>query len=267
MRKLRMFYRLFAFVALTVAHWLIFELTLLLFRVESKRGFDLRTKIYRGWARSVAKTIGMRVKTRGTPPKPPYFFVINHLSYIDVLLAATQLDGAAFVSKHDLQSWFGLGLIAKRVGTIFIDRKSLQSVSNVTAMIEEKLKAGYGVAMAPESTTTKGESVIPFHGPLLEPAIRLGVPVSYATIRYRTFPPDLPAFESVNWWRKDNPFMRHGAVLLQLNGFEASIDFGEAPMIETNRKTLAKKLHEAVSAKFVPMVNADNVPLDHLEAF
>ena len=39
----------------------------------------------RAWARIGVRIAGMRIEARGTPPRPPFLLVANHLSYIDVL--------------------------------------------------------------------------------------------------------------------------------------------------------------------------------------
>jgi 1-acyl-sn-glycerol-3-phosphate acyltransferase len=260
MRAIR---RAVAFLVLTLAHYLWFELAYLFLPRRGKRLFHLRTRIYRSWGQKVARAFRMTLIVKGTPPKPPYFFVMNHLSYVDILLAAMNLDGAKFIAKHELADWLLLGPMARRIETIFVNRNSLSAVADVCEQVNAALKDGYGVGMAPEATTSKGEGVLPFHPALLEPAVRLGVAVCYATIRFRTPPGEMPAYKIVNWW-EDMSFQRHALRFLEVKSFEATIHFGDALITGTNRKILAKDLHQAISANFVPMVTGDGEPLDHL---
>lgn len=248
---------------LTVVHYIWFELAFGLLPKNSPGLFHLRTRIYQSWGRRVARAIGMTLTIKGTPPTPPYFFVMNHLSYVDIVIAAICLPGAIFVAKHDLADWFLLGPMAKRIDTIFVNRGSLSAVADVCDRVDAALKAGYGVGMAPEATTSKGEGVLPFHPALLEPAVRLNVPVCYATLRYSTPPGEMPAFKIVNWW-EDMTFQAHALRFLGVKSFEATVHFGDRLISGTNRKVLAKDLHQAISASFKSMVTAEGEPLDHV---
>ncbi|MCX6019933.1 MAG: lysophospholipid acyltransferase family protein [Chloroflexi bacterium] len=251
----------FLFVTLVWYAW--FEASLLLLGRNHPRMFDLRTRVYQGWAKTVARIFGMRVRVIGTPPQPPYFFVMNHLSYIDILLVAMFLPGAKFIARHDMASWPLLGHIAKRIDTIFVDRNNLSAIPDVCNAVEQAFRDGYGVGMAPEATTGKGDRVLPFHPPLLEPAIRSGMPVSYAVIRFHTTNGERPAYQMVNWW-EDISFAAHALRLLEVKSFEATISFGATPVSAQHRKVLARDLHDVIAREFVPMVTMDGEPLDHL---
>jgi len=255
--------RAFAFVIATIGYYLFLEAAMLLHRRRPREWFELRTKIYQSWGRTIAAIFGMRVRVHGEPPRPPYFFVMNHLSYVDVLLAAMFLPGAKFIARHDMADWPLLGHIARRLDTIFVDRSSLSAVPDVCRRVDEAFREGYGVGMAPEATTGKGDRVLPFHPPLLEPAVRSGVPVRYAVVRFRTERGERPAYEVVNWW-EDISFVAHALRLLEVHSFEATISFGADPITAQHRKQLARDLHERISGEFVPMVTQDGEPLDHI---
>jgi 1-acyl-sn-glycerol-3-phosphate acyltransferase len=86
---------------------------------------------------------------------------------------------------------------------------------------------------------------MPFRPPLLESAARAGLPVWYATISYRTPDGWPPAREVVCWWA-DMSFGPHLLKLLGLPGFDARLVFGEQPVVESDRKLLAKRLRQEV---------------------
>jgi 1-acyl-sn-glycerol-3-phosphate acyltransferase len=259
---LRAVVRIMSFLLVTLSHYLWFEVHVLFKGKNSPKTFKFRTRMYRSWGHAVARVFGMRLTIKGTTPTAPYFFVMNHLSYVDILIAAMTLPDATFIAKHDMADWILIGPLATRLGAIYVDRSSIHGVADVTAKVDRALKQGYGVGMAPEATTTRGETVIPFNSAFLEPAVRLGVPVHYATLYYRTPPHEPPAWTHVNWWQYDITFQAHVWRLLQLDHFEAEVIFGDTPVIETNRKVLARRLHAAVLENFKPMVTPEGQALD-----
>jgi 1-acyl-sn-glycerol-3-phosphate acyltransferase len=262
MRKLLAIGRIVAFLFITLWHYAWFELYVLFSGgLKSERVFRFRTRMYRSWGQAMAKAFGMRLTLTGPRPKAPYFFVMNHLSYADILVVACSLDDATFIAKHDLASWFLIGPLATRLGAIYVDRKSTHGVAEVTTRIDNALRAGYGVGMAAEATTTKGETVIPFNSTFLEPAVQLGLPVHYATVRFSTPATEPPAFTHINWW-EDMTFQEHVWRFLQLRSFSAEVHFGNEPIIDSNRKALAKRLHSAVIENFRPMVTPDGQRID-----
>ncbi len=263
-RTLRAIWRIIAFLCITVALYAWFELNVLVHGIGSARIFALRTALYRTWGRWVARVFGMHLTVRGEAPKAPYFFVMNHVSYADLLIAALTLDDATFIAKHDMKDWLLIGPLATRLGAIYVDRGSIHGVAEVTEQVARALRAGYGVGMAPEATTTRGETIIPYNSAFFEPAIKLGVPVHYAAISFSTPAGEPPAWTHVNWWQHELTFQAHCWRLLQLDKFYAEIHFGDAPILERNRKLLARRLHEATLRIFKPMVTADGRALDDL---
>jgi 1-acyl-sn-glycerol-3-phosphate acyltransferase len=198
--------------------------------------------------------MGMRVVTAGEPPRPPFLLVSNHLSYVDIIAYAARL-GCVFISRGDVADWPGIGLVARGVGTIFINREKLQDIPRVIREINHALDEGLGVVLFPEGGSGAGDRVLPFHPSLLEPAAKANYPVSYAAISYRTGPDEPPAYLTINWW-EDVTFGRHVRELLKLSGFEAFITFGSHAIRSDDRKALAKSLWSAVNDQFVPMVDS-----------
>ena len=212
---------------------------------------------FRNWARATASLLGMRIMVEGTEPQPPFFVVSNHLSYLDVVTLASQLD-CLIVAKSDIAGWPVLGLLCRSMGTIFVDRNSRRDVLRVNRLIETALAAGKGVLLFPEGTSTAGIEVLPFHSALLEPAARAGYPVSYAAISYRTPAGEPPASLSICWWG-DMTFLSHLYRLFQLTSFDAKVTFGSHSIRADDRKTLAKELWQAVQQEFVPSAKAEEL--------
>jgi 1-acyl-sn-glycerol-3-phosphate acyltransferase len=204
------------------------------------------------WGRWAARAIGMRVHVSGEPPRPPYFLVANHLSYVDIIAFSACLD-CVFVSRGDVGNWPGIGWMARTGGTIFLNRENIHDIPRVIGTINRTLDAEMGVLLFPEGTSTKGDSVWPFKPSLLEPAARAGYPVSYAAITYRTPPAEPPAHLAVCWWG-EMTLTPHLLELLRLRRFDCFITFGDHAIQADDRKVLAKSLWRAVNDIFDPVV-------------
>lgn len=208
--------------------------------------------IFRTWARAFVKILGMKIEVIGTPPKPPFFLVCNHLSYTDIPALRAVAEGV-FVAKGEIESWFLAGKIVGDMGAIFINRQNRRDIPRAGAEIIKKLNNGEGVIVFPEGTSTKGEKVLPFNSSFLEFAAKTDLPVSYAAINYET-PPDQPKASDVVCWWEDIGFAAHLFRLFHVREFTAVITFGDETVLKTDRKELAKTLWEKVNEKFIPVV-------------
>lgn len=208
-----------------------------------------RQWVFGAWTKSFVSISNMKIEVIGTPPKPPFFLVTNHLSYTDIAAIRAVAKGI-FVAKADIQGWFLAGRICRDMGTIFINRENRRDIPRAGELIVERLDAGEGVVVFPEGTSTKGETVLPFNSSFLEFAARAEIPVSYASITYRTPPNELAAHLAACWW-EDISFFAHLWRLFQVSEYTATITFGEAPVINPDRKELAAELRERVAETFI----------------
>ncbi len=210
-----------------------------------------RRFLFRSWARLCARVFGMRIRVVGPRPKPPFFLVTNHLTYLDGLTLASQVDGV-FVAKSEIASWPFVGSMAKEVNVIFVDRTKRSDTLRVNDAIERTIAGGEGVVMFAESTTSRGDYVQPFKTALFEAAAQNNYPVHYAAIHYTALPGAPPASEWITWWT-DISFGAHIARALRQRGLEALLTFGDHPIVGTDRKLLAEQAHDAVQALFQPV--------------
>jgi 1-acyl-sn-glycerol-3-phosphate acyltransferase len=247
MRTLRAALKMIAFVAATLGIYSVWFVA----RVFLPNQIYWRQVIFGAWARSFVHISNMRVKTVGTPPRPPFFLVSNHLSYTDIG-AIRAIVPTVFVAKKEVRSWPLAGRICRDMGTIFIDRANRRDIPRAGEQIIERLDAGEGVTVFPEGTSTNGESVLAFNSSFLEFAARAEIPVSYAAITYKTPDGEMPARIAACWW-EDISFFDHLWRLLRLKEYTAIITFGEAPVTGTDRKLLAGELRQRVAEKFVPV--------------
>lgn len=211
-----------------------------------------RQVIFGGWTKSFVWISNMKIEVTGVPPKPPFFLVTNHLSYTDMAAIRAVVKGV-FVAKAEIEGWFLGGRIVRDMGTIFIDRTNRRDIPRAGELIIERLDAGEGVIVFPEGTSTRGEEVLPFNSSFLEFAARRDIPVSYAAISYRTPAGELPASLAACWW-EDISFFAHLWRLFHVSEYTAVIRFGEAPVVNKDRKALAAELTGRVSDLFEPVI-------------
>ncbi len=208
------------------------------------------------WARMSARAIGMRTSVSGPIPQAPFLLVANHLSYVDIILLGSCLE-CTFVAKADVRKWPGINLLCRSAGTIFVDRRPGKGISEVNRLVGEALERGSGVVIFPEATSTMGDRVKPFKPALLEPAVRAGLAVHYASLSYSTPPCEPPAEWSVCWWG-DMTLVDHLFRMLRLTEFQATVEFGPRPLSGNDRKELAEKLWAGVCALFKPVVKTED---------
>lgn len=205
----------------------------------------------RTWARGMARILGVRIEVRGEPPAAPFFLVANHVSYIDIVVLFTRLDGL-FLAKAEIARWPVLGFLARSTGTLFVDRGRKSDLLRVIEEARRRLEGGFGVVVFPEGTSTDGSSVQPFKASIFQVAAANGLPVSCASVSYVTPESAPPARLAVCWWG-DMTFGRHFLELLTLPPFRALVSFGAEPIVAPDRKALALESHRAVEALFTPV--------------
>lgn len=168
--------------------------------------------------------------------------VSNHLSYLDILCYGS-VAPSIFVSKEEVRSWPVFGRLASNGGTIFVDRTSRVDAHRVASEIEQALRDGIRVILFPEGTSSGGETVLRFHAPLFESAIRAGFPITPACISYEIAGGD-PARDVCYWG--DMTFATHFLGLLRKGNVLARMKIGHPRTQLNDRKEAARELHDDV---------------------
>jgi 1-acyl-sn-glycerol-3-phosphate acyltransferase len=138
------------------------------------------------WSQWVGRTLGLKVAVQGQidPSMNSALIVANHSSWLDIVVI-NSIQPAAFIAKAEIEKWPVVGLLVARSGTLFIERGKRHAVHKVLQDAVERLKQQRFVAVFPEGTTNDGKSLLPFHGNLMEAAIRSEVRVQPLAIAYR----------------------------------------------------------------------------------
>jgi len=193
--------------------------------------------------RGVLASLSVTVSAEGSMPQRG-LIVSNHLSYLDILCYSS-IAPCIFVSKSEVRGWPVFGRLATNGGTIYVDRKSRTDTGRVANEIEDALRSGIRVVLYPEGTSTGGDTVLPFHAPLLESAIRAGAVITPAAIAYKMEHGD--PRQDVCYWG-DMTFATHFLGLLGKGKVHARIVFGKSREGLEDRKTAARVLHQDVLA-------------------
>src|SRR5688572_26037087 len=126
----------------------------------------------------------------------------------------------------------------------------------VLDLIDQAIARGDGVILFAEGTTSSGQALLPMRPALFDWAARKQYPVNYAALTYRTPPGDPPAHMAVGWWG-EMPFGPHLLNLCRIRGFEATVEFGPAPLPGGTRGELAQQAGKAIAERFVPVWRSD----------
>ncbi|HEY3644430.1 MAG TPA: lysophospholipid acyltransferase family protein [Gammaproteobacteria bacterium] len=144
-------------------------------------------KLSAWWLRHGTAVLGVRVLARGQPHQAPVLMLANHISWLDILVLATQSD-SAYVAKAEVAQWPLLGWLAQVGGTEFVRRGSLEDARRVLGQMTRLLKGRQQLTIFPEGTS--GAKVLParFRPRLLQAAVAAQVPVQPVAIYYGPHP-------------------------------------------------------------------------------
>lgn len=123
------------------------------------------------YGRMMTDLYGLDIATEGLPPDGFFrgtdangkgrVFVSNHRSALDILATLKHFEGK-HVSRADLAGWPIIGLVARRIRILFVDRENRRSAAAVMKQMIEYVERGIGVIIFPEGTTYDGDEVRPF---------------------------------------------------------------------------------------------------------
>jgi len=91
-------------VLATVILYLIYIIGYGLLWCIRKKPYKWLNHILKFWGKTVAKILSITVKIEGEKPRPPFFLVSNHLSYVDIIVLFKTIE-TTFVSKLEVKDW------------------------------------------------------------------------------------------------------------------------------------------------------------------
>jgi 1-acyl-sn-glycerol-3-phosphate acyltransferase len=205
--------------------------------------------------KTIGQMLGLQVRVVGAPARQvpgqrPIIYVCNHSSWLDIP-ALGGLLRACFVSKDDVAGWPIVGTIARLGRTVFVSR-SRQGIGRERDQMQERLRAGDGLILFPEGTSSDGARVLPFHSSFFAAAYGevspLIQPVSIVYDRLAGLPVGHSS-RAVFAWYGDMELAPHVWRLAQWRGkrvtllFHAPID----PADHASRKALSQATWQVVA--------------------
>jgi 1-acyl-sn-glycerol-3-phosphate acyltransferase len=145
----------------------------------------VRERWVAAWCAGLLRLFGVRVLFRGEVPAGGrgHLVVANHRSTADILVLLRAFGGH-MVSRADLAGWPLVGVAARAVGTVFVDRSDAVSGANAVRAIRDRLAEGSTVIVFPEGTTFPDDQVRPFHAGAFVAALRSGADIVPVGIAY-----------------------------------------------------------------------------------
>lgn len=194
--------------------------------------------------------MGLRVRCIGMPMKMQGGVVANHSSWLDIFVL-NAVQQVHFVSKAEVAKWPVIGIIARLVGTIFIDRKQSHAAKHRDTF-QNRLSVGHRLLFFPEGTSTDGRRVLTFKSTLFaaffDPSVRKRAWVQCLTVAYVA--PPKQDVRYYGWWGDTNFFPHFFNVLGQFKQGRVTVTFHSPVKVAdvVDRKTLAKMTHATVAA-------------------
>ncbi len=208
------------------------------------------------WSQGLLKVLGVRAQIAAPPNLPGgALLVCNHVSWLDIYLiyAARHVH---FVSKAEVRDWPIAGWLARKTGTLFIERERRADTARVNADMRALMQGGAWVAVFPEGTTSDGRGLRRFLPSLLQPAVELNCPIVPAALRYRTLAGEYsaaPAYiDQINMWQSLKQIVSEPGLIAELH-------FGEPILPNGHRRDLAVQA-EAATARLLGVAPADRTP-------
>ncbi|WP_158019017.1 lysophospholipid acyltransferase family protein [Mycobacterium basiliense] len=116
-----------------------------------------RTRAQRIYCRLVLRCFGVRIAISGSPIRNlrGVLVVSSHMSWLDVFAIGSVLPGS-FVARADMFTGGVVGMVARILRIIPIERASLRRLPAVVDTVARRLRAGQTVVAFPEGTTWCG---------------------------------------------------------------------------------------------------------------
>ena len=250
--RVSLYFKFFVFVFLTL--FLIFLKTFLQLFIKSKV-----QKIIQIFHKLLLWLININVEVVGKSNlnNVPKLYVSNHLSYLDIPVLGSTLNGR-FIAKNEISNWPIFGYLSKVGNTIFINR-NLRFLKKNKSIIYDFISKGDSIILFPEGTTSDGMRVLKFKSSLLTSLEQKNILIQPIVIKYESINgiPLTRWLKPIIVWYGDMELKPHLINILKLFSIKAKIivlpplngrDF-------TNRKDMTSALHHVIDSSYSNELN------------
>ena len=222
--------------------------------VMPRRDAAGRRAIVQRWSGQLLQRLGVAVRVSGAAHPGAVLMAANHVSWLDIPALHASAPQARFVSKSAIAHWPLVGRLARAGGTLFIERERKRDAMRVVHEVAAALRQGDAVAVFPEGTTGDGHGVLPFHANLLQAAITTATSVQPVVLRYSE--PGQPVSTAAQYVG-DTTLVESLMKVCRARGLVVEVRFLPVePAGQLDRRALAQRLHERISAELGGMTRA-----------
>jgi len=147
-----------------------------------QRAVPIKREWQRRWISTFCWAINLKIEHHGTPIAGA-LMVSNHISWLDIAVLGSLVPGS-FVSKHEVAAWPIVGIMGRRVETLFIHRQDRGHARQIAEQMVWRLKQRQTLIVFPEGTTTSGREVLKFGSALLQAACYAQAPIQPVALQY-----------------------------------------------------------------------------------
>ncbi|MBL7664785.1 MAG: 1-acyl-sn-glycerol-3-phosphate acyltransferase [Bacteriovoracaceae bacterium] len=181
--------------------------------------------------------------------------VANHMSYLDILIMASQKP-ACFVTSVEVREMPFLGQLSLVGGCLYVERRNKEKIHEEVQQLESALNSGLNIVIFPEATSTNGTEVLRFKRPLFNAAIKAKKDVLPLTINYVRINDTNVCINNRDLlcWYGDMEFLPHFWKFLKLKKVEVELTI--SPVISsdnTDMTKLSELAHSIVSKDYRPI--------------
>lgn len=120
-------------------------------------------KIIKIWMSLQMKFLGITLEEEGTLDESCDMVIMNHQSLLDIIVMEhIHSRDLAWVAKKEISDLFFFGHIIKAPRMISIDRENKVGIVKLIKDAKDRLSKGRPIAIFPEGTRGKGNSLLPF---------------------------------------------------------------------------------------------------------
>lgn len=213
------------------------------------------------WHRAVAQSLGVRTRIGGIPARGSVLYVSNHMSWLDIPVLGSHLDGS-FVAKSEVGTMPVVKFLAGLQNTIYVNRGHRAGAQQQAGEICRRLAHGGNVILFPEGTSTDGVRVHAFKSALFSVLdgnenFRIQ-PISLAYTHINGLPLTRQRLLDIVWIG-DMEFSPHAIDFMRLGKVTATIHCHQ-PVRRADfpdRKALAQHCHSVVAEGYRRLIRGE----------